>query len=131
MIYIVLLACLLLLALSLRVLQILPSSPRRISASNSQTCKLAVFLGSGKDNLSNISSNLTALLNIGGHTSEALSLVSTLDFARYTPRLYIISEGDSLSAQKAYDLEKSKSLNVFRLSGWKANDLLTRQPVSG
>ncbi|THH07230.1 hypothetical protein EW145_g3527 [Phellinidium pouzarii] len=40
--------------------------------SASDTCSLAVFLGSG------------------GHTSEALALVSTLDFLRYTPRKYIL-----------------------------------------
>lgn len=34
-----------------------------------------------------------------------LTLVSALDFTRYTPRTYIVSEGDKLSAQKATDLE--------------------------
>ncbi|TFY65860.1 hypothetical protein EVG20_g5230 [Dentipellis fragilis] len=56
----------------------------------SATCSLAVFLGSG------------------GHTSEALSLVSALDFTRYTPRTYIVSSGDSLSVQKALALEVLK-----------------------
>ncbi|VDB95282.1 unnamed protein product [Peniophora sp. CBMAI 1063] len=55
-----------------------------------KTCRLAVFLGSG------------------GHTSEMLALVSALDFTRYTPRTYIVSEGDTLSAQKAVELEKSR-----------------------
>ncbi|KAF9643797.1 oligosaccharide biosynthesis protein Alg14 like protein, partial [Thelephora ganbajun] len=54
------------------------------------TCGLAVFLGSG------------------GHTTEALTLTSALDFARYTPRTYIISDGDTLSAQKAHELEERK-----------------------
>lgn len=45
----------------------------------------------------------------GGHTSEALSLVSALDFGRYVPRTYIISEGDTLSMQKAVDLESAKA----------------------
>lgn len=45
----------------------------------------------------------------GGHTSEALTMVSALDFSRYQPRTYIVSEGDTLSAQKAHDLERSKS----------------------
>ncbi|KAF8893804.1 glycosyltransferase family 1 protein [Infundibulicybe gibba] len=53
----------------------------------SSTCTLAIFLGSG------------------GHTSEMLGLVSALDFSRYTPRIYIISEGDSLSEQKVVRLE--------------------------
>ena len=45
----------------------------------------------------------------GGHTNEALTLLSTLDFNRYTPRTYIVSEGDMLSANKAKDLEIRKS----------------------
>jgi beta-1,4-N-acetylglucosaminyltransferase len=45
----------------------------------------------------------------GGHTTEALTLVSALDFSRYTPRVYIISEGDSLSAEKAVALESRKT----------------------
>ncbi|KAJ6593963.1 oligosaccharide biosynthesis protein Alg14-like protein, partial [Mycena capillaripes] len=46
---------------------------------------------------------------LGGHTSEALALISALDFTRYSPRTYVISEGDSLSAQKAAELELSKA----------------------
>ena len=34
--------------------------------------------------------------------------MSALDFQRYKPRTYVVSEGDNLSAQKAADLEKSK-----------------------
>lgn len=56
-----------------------------------ETCHLAVFLGSG------------------GHSSEALALVSALDFSRYTPRTYIVSEGDLLSEQKAIALEQLKA----------------------
>ncbi|KAI9507433.1 glycosyltransferase family 1 protein [Russula earlei] len=55
-----------------------------------ETCHLAVFLGSGE-----------LYRYIGGHSSEALSLVSALDFSRYGPRTYLISDGDSLSEQKA------------------------------
>ncbi|KAJ7178486.1 glycosyltransferase family 1 protein [Mycena crocata] len=65
--------------------------PGRKSLKQAKTKSLAVFLGSG------------------GHTSEALTLISALDFARYSPRTYLISEGDSLSAQKASDLESSKA----------------------
>lgn len=43
---------------------------------------------------------------LGGHTTESLALVSTLDFSRYKPRLYIVSEGDVLSSQKARNLEQ-------------------------
>ncbi|KAL7409496.1 oligosaccharide biosynthesis protein Alg14 like-domain-containing protein [Mrakia frigida] len=52
-----------------------------------ETCSLAVFLGSG------------------GHTYESLALISTLPLERYTPRLYIYSEGDEMSRRKAVELE--------------------------
>ncbi|EIW63405.1 oligosaccharide biosynthesis protein Alg14 like protein, partial [Trametes versicolor FP-101664 SS1] len=58
------------------------------------TCSLAVFLGSG------------------GHTSEALCLLSALDFSRYFPRTYFISEGDSLSMRKALELEALKAADA-------------------
>ena len=45
----------------------------------------------------------------GGHTSEALSLLSGLDFARYRPRTYVVSHGDILSAKKAVDFESVKN----------------------
>jgi len=81
--------------LTLRVYSILPQARRKRSNRQgddaSETCSLAVFLGSG------------------GHTSEALTLVSALDFSRYTPRTYIISEGDSFSAEKAVGLESQKA----------------------
>jgi hypothetical protein len=49
------------------------------------------------------------IVYLGGHSSEALSLVSVLDFSRYTPRTYLVSEGDTLSEQKAVALEKLKA----------------------
>ncbi|KAL4246012.1 UDP-N-acetylglucosamine transferase subunit ALG14 [Abortiporus biennis] len=55
------------------------------------TCALGVFLGSG------------------GHTSEAIALMSALDFSRYTPRTYFVSEGDILSAKKALAFESEKA----------------------
>ncbi|KAI1784091.1 glycosyltransferase family 1 protein [Ganoderma leucocontextum] len=61
---------------------------------DSDNCSFAVFLGSG------------------GHTSEALSLLSALDFNRYVPRIYIISEGDTLSMQKAKVLESTKTADA-------------------
>ena len=54
---------------------------------------------------------------VGGHTTEVLALVSALDFERYTPRTYIISDGDTLSAQKAHELEKRKLKERKRVSG--------------
>ncbi|KAA1473902.1 glycosyltransferase family 1 protein [Dentipellis sp. KUC8613] len=76
------------------------SCPRKIlRPRTSATCSLAVFLGSG------------------GHTSEALSLVSALDFTRYTPRTYIVSSGDSLSVQKALALEVLKASTASGSAG--------------
>ncbi|KAJ7462370.1 glycosyltransferase family 1 protein [Mycena galericulata] len=83
---------LLVLALILFVYRIYCTLPgRQHNVKHANTKSLAVFLGSG------------------GHTSEALSLISALDFHRYSPRTYVISEGDTLSAQKAVDLELSKA----------------------
>ncbi|KAJ7770179.1 glycosyltransferase family 1 protein [Mycena maculata] len=72
-----------------RVFSILPGQQRAVK--QTKTKSLAVFLGSG------------------GHTSEALTLISALDFDRYSPRTYVASEGDSLSLQKAVELESSKA----------------------
>lgn len=71
-------------------------------------CALAVFLGSGAaiNYITSVSVRLTD--SLGGHTSEALTMISALDFTRYSPRTYIISEGDTLSAKKAIALEAVK-----------------------
>lgn len=49
----------------------------------------------------------------GGHTSEALSLMSSLDFRRYSPRVYFVSESDTISAQKAETLEVLKGSSSY------------------
>ncbi|KAL6305061.1 glycosyltransferase family 1 protein [Sparassis latifolia] len=76
----------------LRLYAILPEGKKviRRTRRRSETCSLAVFLGSG------------------GHTSEVISLLSSLDFSRYTPRTYYIGEGDTLSMKKAIVLESLK-----------------------
>ncbi|KAF9529365.1 oligosaccharide biosynthesis protein Alg14 like-domain-containing protein [Crepidotus variabilis] len=76
--------------LAIRISTILPGSRNaksRTKRSASDTCSVAVFLGSG------------------GHTSEALTLMSALDFKRYNKRIYIVSDGDILSARKALNFE--------------------------
>ncbi|KAH9948550.1 glycosyltransferase family 1 protein [Amylocystis lapponica] len=83
-------------ALSCLVLRIYCILPGKTSAkprgrSRTAPCRTAVFLGSG------------------GHTSEMLMLVSSLDFGRYFPRTYIVSAGDTLSTQKAVALESLKA----------------------
>jgi len=78
-----------------RVYAILPrASNPKASRPRRGCCRLAVFLGSG------------------GHTSEALTLLSSLDFSRYRPRTYICSQGDLLSAKKAAVLEAAKAAEV-------------------
>ncbi|RDB25373.1 UDP-N-acetylglucosamine transferase subunit ALG14 [Hypsizygus marmoreus] len=104
------LICLIALGLLLRFYLILPSrNPDRSRKTHlSESCSLAVFLGSG------------------GHTSEALALVSALDFSRYTSRTYIVSEGDNFSAQKASALELVKAAkNASPKSGTYQHSILT------
>ncbi|KAH7888744.1 glycosyltransferase family 1 protein [Phlebopus sp. FC_14] len=81
----------LLLLLLTRLYLVTRKAPKVSKWCDSDTCSLAVFLGSG------------------GHTGEALMLISALDFSRYSPRTYIVTEGDPLSAQKALALEDVKA----------------------
>lgn len=90
-----------------RLYLIRPSSKqkRNQKVTLASTCSVAVFLGSG-----------TALVMpwiyvfdfskyLGGHTSEALALISSLDPKRYNRRTYIVTSGDTLSVQKALEFE--------------------------
>lgn len=43
----------------------------------------------------------------GGHTTEMLKLVNELDFAKFTPRYYILASSDKISHTKIHSLEKS------------------------
>ncbi|CAO1631793.1 unnamed protein product [Jaminaea pallidilutea] len=61
------------------------ADPKRSSDSSVTT---AVFLGSG------------------GHTTELLLLLSSLDEKRYSPRIFIVSSGDDFSASKARQWQK-------------------------
>jgi hypothetical protein len=85
-------------------------SPRR------KRCSIAIFLGSGRLLFSTKTTiDFTVkIMYIGGHTSEALKLVSSLDFDRYFPRTYIVSDGDTLSANKARSLELAKTISGVR-----------------
>jgi beta-1,4-N-acetylglucosaminyltransferase len=98
---------------SFRVYSILPAANRkrftRQNTDGSNKCRTAVFLGSGQSKFPQHHEYPCFDYVTGGHTSEALTLISALDFSRYTPRIYIISEGDSLSAEKAAALESQKS----------------------
>lgn len=84
--------------------------PKPRKRKDGETCVLAVFLGSGfSDNPPVGLAFSSAYVNTGGHTSEALMLTSGLDFSRYSPRIYIVSEGDTLSTNKVVSLERSKA----------------------
>ncbi|KAF6223973.1 hypothetical protein HO133_010547 [Letharia lupina] len=50
--------------------------------------------------------HLLVVLGSGGHTAEMLSLLASLDPARYTYRSYVIGSGDDFSAGKAQGFER-------------------------
>ncbi|KIM40081.1 glycosyltransferase family 1 protein [Hebeloma cylindrosporum] len=72
-----------------RLYIILPGSRKRSShvVRTPRTYTIAVYLGSG------------------GHTSEAVTLMSSLDPNKCNRRIYVINDGDDLSLRKALELE--------------------------
>jgi beta-1,4-N-acetylglucosaminyltransferase len=48
----------------------------------------------------------------GGHTAEMKSLVSSLNFERYTPRTYVYCHGDEMSVRVITELENSSEHSV-------------------
>lgn len=80
----------LLVAVSLRVLAILPNArPRKAQLRTRPTiARILVVLGSG------------------GHTHEMFALLRDLDTRKYTHRTYVVSSGDAFSAQRAVVFEK-------------------------
>lgn len=102
----------------LRIYSILPAQYGRCKRTQkkSDTYSVAVFLGSGS--LCNFFHCSNSNVHIGGHTTEAMTLISALDSKRYNRRTYLVSEGDNLSVQKAIDFETklgSSSHNVCPL----------------
>jgi hypothetical protein len=51
----------------------------------------------------------STLLIPGGHTAEMITLLSTLDLERYTPRVYVYCTGDSMSVTNVVALESATS----------------------
>lgn len=41
----------------------------------------------------------------GGHTAEMVRLLASVDWTRYSSRIYIVTAGDSLSQTRALELE--------------------------
>jgi len=52
---------------------------------------------------------------IGGHTAEMKALISSLDFERYTPRIYVYCHGDEMSLRIISELESSSDSSVCRV----------------
>lgn len=90
--------------LGLRVYILLPQNRQKPDAKPQRdarsTCSLGVFFGSG------------------GHSAEMKTLLSTLDFGRYTPRRYIACHGDDMSLRMIGAVE----------GGWEGKD---RHEVGG
>ncbi|KAK8853055.1 hypothetical protein IAR55_003756 [Kwoniella newhampshirensis] len=82
--------------LAFRIYALLPSgkSPTSSNRRSTDTCSIAIFLGSG------------------GHTSEMQTLISNLDFERYTPRTYIYCHGDEISLRAVGKLESDKGTST-------------------
>ena len=122
----------------LRLFSILPRStgdgPKSLRSYN-PTCKLSVFLGSGEHcGPSRVVKRSCHPITLGGHTSESLAMISGLDFTKYQPRVYYVSEGDTLSAHKAIELEQLKIDATHESSNEVSTDrisaLFPREPRS-
>lgn len=74
----------------LRLLWILPSFRTQSRPSRKSSAKIIIVLGSG------------------GHTAEMLRLIESLNFDKYTRRIYVVSSGDTLSEGKAKAFESRK-----------------------
>jgi beta-1,4-N-acetylglucosaminyltransferase len=68
--------------------------------------------------------HLLVVLGSGGHTAEMLTMLYRLPLLaqRYTHRTYVVSSGDSFSAQKANELEKSLKIDEM---GESTYDIVT------
>ncbi|KAI9143445.1 oligosaccharide biosynthesis protein Alg14-like protein, partial [Paraphysoderma sedebokerense] len=47
----------------------------------------------------------------GGHTMEMIQLLRTLDWKVYPRRMYVVADSDTMSLEKAKELEHSKLIN--------------------
>ncbi|KAI9292592.1 UDP-N-acetylglucosamine transferase subunit ALG14 [Neoconidiobolus thromboides FSU 785] len=53
-------------------------------------------------------------LGSGGHTAEMIELLKSLQISNYTPRTYLIGEGDSLSLSKIIDFENETQVEYSK-----------------
>ncbi|KAI5809590.1 oligosaccharide biosynthesis protein Alg14-like protein [Peziza echinospora] len=75
--------------------------------------------------------HLLVVLGSGGHTAEALSLLSSIDIFKFTQRTYVVSSGDAFSARKATEFEQGlfeKSVkNAAEKQPWGAGRFEVRE----
>lgn len=69
-------------------------------------------------------SHLLVVLGSGGHTAEMLAMLRNMDTKKYTHRTYVVSEGDSISAQRARAFEEDLTTDK---SVKRTNDTLSNQ----
>lgn len=82
-------------------------------------CKVLSIHPAFRRRLKRTAAKLVIVLGSGGHTAEMLRLLESLDFAKYTCRVYIVSHGDALSESKARTFET-----------WKLNETAGVESVS-
>lgn len=61
------------------------------------------------DGARNRPAKMLVCVGSGGHTTEILSLVGSLDLDKYSPRYYVLANTDNVSTFKVHNLENSKS----------------------
>ena len=52
------------------------------------------------------------VLGSGGHTAEMLGLLSSLDFSRFTPRMYVRARSDTTSGSRVENLEMERAAGI-------------------
>jgi hypothetical protein len=55
------------------------------------------------------------LTSAGGHTTEMLRLISGLDHAMFSPRVYVVSQADKMSENRCIESEKGASVVFERI----------------
>jgi beta-1,4-N-acetylglucosaminyltransferase len=70
---------------------------RTASSKRVRPCKTVICIGSG------------------GHTTEMINLLSTIDFTRYSPRYYFLAFSDKTSYTKVKNLEDSKENDSYKI----------------
>ncbi|TIA88575.1 hypothetical protein E3P99_02511 [Wallemia hederae] len=72
---------------------------------------------------------VSVMLGSGGHSTELVKMIDALSFKRYTPRLWLIHTGDTLSTNKVVELENFKQTSAtldWTDSGYYAINYLHR-----